>query len=77
MWNGSRFEQHIHLLRGEFNIHGLKWKMSCHVIIVTETELSGFVVTLHLGFSARNSETRSLWAEVLDFLFRTRPCALW
>ena len=50
---------------------GRNWK--CRVIIVIKTDLSGFIVTMHSGLCEQNGLTPSGF----DFLFRTRPRALW
>ena len=41
-----------------------------------KTDLSGFVVTMHLGLCEQYVQPLSLTASGLDFLF-TRPCAFW
>ena len=54
---------------------GLNWK--CHVIIVIKTDLSGFVVTMHSGLCEQYVKSLGLTPSGFDFLFRTRPRALW
>ena len=74
-WNGSHLE-HISAFYMEItNIHGVKWKMSCfnHIKI----DLSGFVVTMHLGLCKQYFKSFSLSASGFDFLFCTHPRALW
>ena len=57
------------------NIHGAKLKMSCYNVI--KTDLSGFVVTMHSGLCEQYVKSLGLSPSVFDFLFRTRPRALW
>ena len=66
----SHFEQHIHLLSGEYQHDGMK-----NVIIMIKADLSGFVVTMHLGLCEQY--ILGLTALGLDFLFCTCPHALW
>ena len=54
---------------------GRNWK--CHVIIVIKTDLSGFVVTMHEGACEQCVKSLGLTPSGFDFLFRTRPRALW
>ena len=74
-WNGSHLE-HISAFYMEItNIHGVKWKMSCFNDI--KIDLSGFVVTMHLGLCKQYFKSFSLSASGFDFLFSTHPRALW
>ena len=57
------------------NIHGVKLKMSC--IIVIKNDLEGFVVTMHSGLCEQYVKSLGLTPSGFDFLFRTRPCAWW
>ena len=57
------------------NIHGQNWKF--HGIIVIETDLKGFVVTMRSGLCEQYVKSLGLTPSGFDFLFRTRPRALW
>ena len=42
-----------------------------------KTDLSGFVVTMHSGLCEQYVKSLRLRRREFDFLFRTRPRALW
>ena len=42
-----------------------------------KTDLSGFVVTMHLDLHKQYVKSQGLKASGFDFLLSTRPCALW
>ena len=46
-------------------------------MIESKIDLSGFVVTKHLGTCEQYVKSLSLTAPGFDFLFRKRPPALW
>ena len=62
-WNGFRFE-HIYAF---LTLTGWNWKR--HVIIMTKTDLSGFVVTMHSGFCEQHDIPLGLKPSGFDFLF--------
>ena len=53
---------------------GQNWK--CHVIVI-KTDVSGFVVTMHSGLCEQYVKSLRPTPLGFDFLFSTRPCALW
>ena len=53
------------------------WNEKCQIILVIKTDLSGFVVTMHSGLCEQYIEYLGLSASIFDFMFRTRPRALW
>ena len=57
------------------NIHEMKLKS--HVITVTRTDLSRFVVIMHSGVCEQYVKFLGLSASGFYFLFRTHPRALW
>ena len=54
-----------------------KVKLKNHAIIVIKTNLPRFVATMHLGLCEQYVKSLRLSAAGFDFLFRTRPHALW
>ena len=71
MWNCSHFK-HICAFYVEItNIHKVKLK------VMIKTNLSGFVVTMHSGLCKHYVKYLGLTPSGFDFLFCTRPHALW
>ena len=49
----------------------------CHIMIMIETDLSDFVITMHSGLCEQYVQYLGLTLSGLDFLFRMNPRALW
>ena len=74
-WNGSPFE-HIYVPFTWRLLTFTGWKLKCHVIIMIDTDLSGFVVPMHSGLCEQYVKSPGPTPWWFDFLLRMCPHAL-